>query len=533
MSASTATSDAFDLSTATIIEIQFALASGRLTAEELTEAYLARIHAYDKRGPAINAIITLNPQALDTARVLDAERNAGKVRSPLHGIPIVLKDNYDTFDLPTSAGSQLLAGSVPASDAFIVKKLREAGAIVVAKTNLSEFAGSGGSVFGATDAEVLSAGAVPCGFSSLGSQTRNPHDLARVPGGSSGGTGAAIAAAFAQFGLGTDTGGSIREPCSANGIAGLKPTMGLLSRTGIVPLALSLDTPGLMARNVGDVAIALSVMTGVDPADPVTQRCVGKVSVDYTKFLASGALNTARIGIARDFMGKDAGTDEAMEQAIVTLRKLGAVIVDPLRFPDFLLASRWSAYNVLVASEFKAQICDYLRTLQPGFPSSFDELLGKANDPATRYRSPQKAYALRYTASLALDLEDPRYIALRERMLAQTQAALDTILAAHRLDAIVYPTTPRPAAPIEPTGVMQPPSGTDSPALLANESGYPDLIVPMGMTSAGLPVTLSFLGPAFSEGRLIGYGHAFEQATQALRLPRHTPALSTDSIGKR
>lgn len=522
--------DAFDLHTATITDVQSAFATGKLTSEKLTEAYLARIAAYDKQGPAINAVITLNPGALADARSLDAERKAGKVRGPLHGIPIVLKDNYDTFDLPTTAGSQLLAGSVPTSDAFIVRKLRDAGVVIVAKGNLSEFGGSGGSVYGATDSDVLSAGTVACGFSSMGLQTRNPHDLARVPGGSSGGTGAAIAAAFAQFGLGTDTGGSVRYPCSVNGIVGLKATMGLLSRSGIVPLAPSLDTPGLMARSVSDVAIALGVMIGVDPADPATRRSVGKADADYTRFPQTGTLKGARIGIARDFMDKDADTDEVMERAIDTLRKLGAVIIDPIRFPNSLLTSRWLIYNVLVASEFKAHLTPYLQTLKPGFPRTFDELVARANDPITGYRSPQKAYALKYAATLALGLDDPNYIALRAKTLAATQAAVETIFATHALDAIVYPTWPTPASLIERHDAPKPASGTDSAALLANESGNPDLIVPAGMTRTGLPVTLSFFGPAFSEGKLIGYGYDFEQATRALQLPRNTPALGGDTI---
>ena len=231
--------ESVDLSNATIAQIDAAFDKGTLTSEKLVKMYLKRIEAYDKKGPAINAVITLNPQAIETAKALDKERKAKGPRSVLHGIPIILKDNYDTFDLPTTAGSQLLQGSVPPDDAYVVKKLRDAGVVILAKVNLSEFAGSGGSVSGATDPAVLTAGAVPNGFSSMGLQTHNPHDLTRGPAGSSGGTGAGIAASFAQFGLGTDTGGSVRGPSSANGIVGLKPTVGLMSRDGIVPLALS------------------------------------------------------------------------------------------------------------------------------------------------------------------------------------------------------------------------------------------------------------------------------------------------------
>ena len=236
-----------NLANATIADLNVAFNNGALTAETLTEMYLARIAAYDKRGPIINAVITLNPKALSEARALDAERNAGKVRGPLHGIPIVLKDNFNTSDLPTTGGSQLLEGSVPPADAFVVRKLRDAGAIVLGKANLSEFASGGGSVIGSKDPAVLKAGQITEGFSSLGGQTRNPHDPGRGPGASSGGTGAAIAAVFAQFGLGTDTAGSIRGPAAANGVVGLKTTRGLVSRTGLLPWRTTIPSDRLPA----------------------------------------------------------------------------------------------------------------------------------------------------------------------------------------------------------------------------------------------------------------------------------------------
>ncbi|MDR3415144.1 MAG: amidase family protein [Nevskia sp.] len=520
-----------NIETATIEEVQAAYKTGKVTAVQLTQAYLDRIAAYDKQGPAINAVITLNPDALVEAKKLDAERKAGKVRGPLHGIPVVLKDNYNTHDLPTTAGSQLLEGSLPPADAFVVKKLRDAGAIVVAKVNLSEFAGSGGSVSGATDPEVLKKGQVPNGFSSAGLQTHNPHDLTRGPAGSSGGTGAAIAAVFAQFGLGTDTGGSVRGPSSANGIVGLKPTVGLMSRNGIVPLALSFDTGGPMGRSVSDVALALGAMTGVDPGDPATAKSAGHFQKDYTKYLKTGALKGARIGVARDFMGKDAGTDQVMEDAIATLKKLGAVIVDPVKYPDYLLASKQPIYNLLVASEFKAQITDYLHTLkQPGYPKSFDEIVAKANDPASGYRSPEKAYALKYTAGLALDLNDPSYLAIKNEMLAASRAGIGALFKKYQLDAIIYPTSPRPATLIVPKDPPKPGGGGDSATSFANETGCPDLIVPAGMTADGLPVTISFFGQAWSEPKLLGYGYDFEQATKAIRLPKFTPSLPSDVI---
>jgi amidase len=300
-----------------------------------------------------------------------------------------------------------------------------------------------------------------------------------------------------------------------------------MSRDGIVPLALSFDTGGPMARSVYDVAVSLGAMTGVDAADPATAKSAGKFETDYTRFLKPGALKGARIGIARDFLGKDAGTDAVVESAVETLRKLGADVVDPIAYPFYLLQSRQGIYNQLVASEFKAQITQYLQTTGPGFPKSFDEIVARANDPSTQYRSPEKAFALKYTQSIALDLDDPVYLAVKNEALAATKAGVDALFAKYRLDAIVYPTSPRPATLIDP-GKSRPP--TDSPTNIANQTGYPDLIVPAGMTPEGLPVTISFFGPAFSEAKLLGYGYDFEQATHAIRTPKHTPALPTDTI---
>ncbi|MGQ3057833.1 MAG: amidase family protein [Nevskia sp.] len=518
---------ALELESATIADLQAAMASGALSAEKLAGLYLARIEAYDQKGPVLNTVITLNPKALELARTLDAERKAGKLRGPLHGIPIVLKDNFDTFDLPTTGGSQLLKGSIPPDDAFVVKKLRAAGAIVLAKVNLSEWAGGGGSVSGATDPEVIKAGTVPNGSSSMGGQTRNPHDLARGPSGSSGGTGAAIAAAFAQFGLGTDTGGSVRGPSSANGIVGLKPTLGLMSRDGIIPLALSFDTGGPMARSVEDLAVALGVMTGVDPADPATAKSAGHAEQDYLKYLKRGALKGARIGIARDFMGKDAGTDLVMARAIEMLRLKGATVVD-IKYPDYLLAAKQPLLTLMMSSEFKAQVTDYLKTTGPAYPKTFEQVVALSNDPKTGYRAPQKAYALKYTATQALSLDDPRYLAARNQGLPAIKAGIDALFAADKLDAIVYPTSPKPA-----TLIGEPSAGGLSATSFANETGYPDLIVPAGITPNGLPVTISFFGPAWSEPKLLGYGYDFEQATKARVLPKTTPPLPGDSLAMR
>lgn len=521
---------ALDIENATIADLQAAFKAGSLTSEKLTQLYLARIDAYDKKGPAINAVITLNPKALDLARELDAEYKKKGPRSPLHGIPIVLKDNYDTKDLQTTAGSQLLEGFVPPDDAFVVEKLRAAGAIILAKVNMSEWAGGGGSVGGATDPEIMRKGAVPNGSSTAGGQTLNPHDLTRGPSGSSGGTGAAIAAAFAQFGLGTDTGGSVRGPASAQGLVGLKPTHGLLSRSGIVPLALTYDTGGPIARSTYDIAVSLNVMTGVDKTDPATKKSAGKIAKDYTAFLKQGSLKGARIGIARDFMGKDPEIDRVVESAIAKLKELGAECVD-IKYPDYVIQAKGALSTFIMASEFKAQIAEYLKRTPAGYPKTFDDIVARSNDPKTNYRSPEKAYALKYTATKAVDLDDPRYIAARDQGLGMIKAGIDSIFTKYKIDVIVYPTFPKGAwTPIAPNPNPKPAAPTDSVTSLANATGYPDLIMPAGMTKDGLPVTISFFGQAFTEPKLLGYGYDFEQATHARVLPKTTPKLPGDEI---
>ena len=398
------------------------------------------------------------------------------------------------------------------------------------KVNLSEFAGGGGSVSGATDPAVLEAGNVPNGFSSLGGQTKNPHDLTRGPSGSSGGTGAAVAAAFAQFGLGTDTAASVRGPAAACGVVGLKTTHGLVSRSGVVPLALSYDTVGPLARTVTDAAIALSVLAGPDPADASTQKGVGHAEADYTKNLCLGALQGARIGIARDFMGKNKGIDAVVAAAIASLRAQGAVIVDPVFIPPAVLQSRSAIYNTVRTAEFKAQIAAYFKTVGPSYPKSLDELAARANDPQSGYRSPEKAYALAYSAKHALELTDPVYLAAQTHGAAFIRASIEGVFANHRLDAILYPTSPEPVSLINPPeSASRGGSGQTSPLNIANITGFPDLVLPAGL-SEGLPVAISLLGRAWSEGKLLGYGYAFEQATHALRLPVTTPALPADRL---
>src|SRR5262245_34710651 len=348
-----------DVDSATIAEINKAFDAGTLTSEKLVQVCLARIAAYDRKGPSLHAVMALNPKAVDEARALDAERKAKGRRSPLHGIPVVLKDNYDTHDMPTTGGSVLLEGSIPAKDAFVVKKLRDAGAIILAKVNMSEFASAGA-------------------YSSLGGQSLNPHDLTRSPSGSSGGTGVAIAAGFAPIGMGTDTGGSIRGPATSNGIVGLKPTHGLLSRSGIIPLALSFDTGGPMARSVYDVAAALGVMTGVDPADEATKKSESVLQTDYTRDLRADALRGARIGVARDFLGADPDVDWVVEASLGAMRKAGATVVD-VRYPKWLLESKGEFYTTVRYPEFTAQIAEYLSHLGPKYPKTLAEMIDRAN----------------------------------------------------------------------------------------------------------------------------------------------------------
>ena len=510
-----AAAESLDLTSATIAEINDAIDAGALTSERLVELYLARIAAYDDDGPQLNAVIHLNGKALDEARALDRERERRGRRSPMHGIPVVLKDNIDTADMPTTAGSFMLQGSVPPDDAFIARKLREAGAIIVAKVNLSEFASG--------DA-----------MSSLGGATYNPHDPERTPSGSSGGTGAAIAAAYAAAGIGTDTGGSVRGPSSANGIVGLKTTHGLLSRDGIVPLALSFDTAGPMARSVHDVATMLGVMTGIDRADPSTEKSRGNSHSDYVRFLDVNALEGARIGIARDFMEADPEVDWIVEAALQAMKEAGAEVVD-VELPEWFMESRGKFYRAVRYREFRAQIRNYLATTGPEYPKSLDELIARsmtltASRPDGMIPNPTR-WKLMLEENESGELADPEFVAVQAHALPLVRDLLGGIMESEKLDAIVYPTSPtRPErADPDPDPDNAPGSG-NSPVTLANLSGFPDLIVPAGFTGRGLPVTISFLGPAFSEPRLLALGYAYEQRTQARRLPASTPPLPGETI---
>jgi amidase len=441
-----------DLDSATIADINAAFKAGTLTAESLVQMCLARIRSYDREGPSLHAVITLNPKAIETARELDAERKAKGPRSALHGIPVVLKDNYDTADLPTTAGSVLLEGSIPRADAFLVKKLRDAGAIILAKANMSEFA--------STPSQ-----------SSLGGQSLNPHDLRRTPAGSSGGTGV--------------------------------------------------------------VAVALGLMTGIDPTDAATNKSEGKFSTNYTRDLKTDALKGARIGIARDFRGNDPDVDWVVEASLDAMRKAGATIVD-VRLPKWLLESKVEFYNAIRMPEFAAQIKDYLSTIGPDYPKTIEDLIDRAN----RFTAPREDGARpnpgRWTSfkreASSGSLENYRYTSVRDHGLPLVRAVFEGLFAAENLDAIVYPTSTRRPALLAAPSDTAPASPTASATNFANLTGFPDLIVPAGFTGDNLPVGISFFGPAFSEQKLLSLGFSFEQATRARRRPVHAPALEGESI---
>lgn len=500
-----------DLASATIGDLQKAMAAGTLSAEKLVQMSLQRIKAYDDAGPKLNALILVNPKALAEAKALDDERKRQGARGPMHGIPVILKDNHDTFDMPTTGGSVFLDGSVPPDDAFIVKQLRKAGAVILAKANLSEFASS----------------AKTNGFSSLGGQTLNPHDLQRGPSGSSGGSGAAVAAWYAPVALGTDTGGSIRNPCAANGLACLKPTRGLLSRDGIIPLGLSFDTSGPMARSIYDVAVTLGAMTGLDSADAETATAAGKFHRDYTQFLDPDALKGARLGVLVDYAGIDEGVKQVFAETRRKLESLGATLVE-VQLPEFIL-QRQSIHDVMRPGEFKSQVADYLGTLKPGYPRNLAELIERAEKfkPKRGQLANPSRWEQFKREQAGYDLDDPMYLSAKAHGPALITGHLQGLLYANNLDAFIYPTNPVPAQRLDiDYEIPRPPSATS----IANITGFPDVIVPAGVTPEKLPVTLSFMGSSYSEPRLLALAYAFESATQVRVAPPTTPALAGEKI---
>lgn len=480
-----------------IAEIHEAMRAGQLSSTQLVREYLARIVAYDTAGPALNAIITTNPRALEVADSLDRLFMAtGELTGPMHGIPVIVKDNFDTADLPTTAGSLVLAQTVPPDDAFIVRKLREAGAIVLAKSNMAEFAFSPYETVG----------------SALPGHTRNPYALDRVPAGSSGGTAAAVAASFGAVGLGTDTGNSIRGPASHTALVGIRPTMGLTSRDGIVPLYLDRDVGGPMTRTVADAAAVLDVIAGPDPADSVTALAEGRRSDDYRAFLVPDALDGVRIGVVRQLADVEDADPEVIlrfDEALVTLRRLGAVTVEPARIPELDSLPR------LWCPRFKTDIENYLASLGEAAPvTTLDEII-----ESDRYH-PTIEQRLRSLQDFTSPAEDEG-CGEAESGAKRLQQSVRQLLWEHRLDALVYPTWRNPPRRI---GDLNSPHGNNS-YQLAPPTGFPAITVPMGYVADGLPVGLQFLGDAWTEWKLIALAYAYEQATHHRRPPPTTPSL--------
>lgn len=500
----------FELEEKTIEELQSGMAKGDWTAREITRLYLERIEALDASGPRVNSILETNPDALAIAESLDEERKAGLVRGPLHGIPVVLKDNIDTADrMQTTAGSLALAGTFAPKDSFLVSRLREAGAVILAKTNLSEWAN-------------FRSERSSSGWSGRGGQTCNPYALDRNPCGSSSGSGAAVSANFSAVGIGTETNGSVVCPSNANGLVGIKPTLGLVSRSGIIPLAHSQDTAGPMTRTVADAAALLTVMAGIDPSDEATAASAGFAQGDYTGFLDPEGLKGARIGIWRDRFGFHEKVDHILEESLEAMRKAGAILVDPVEMPS-LKEMGSASYDVLLY-EFKADIAAYLAGRGEDTQVHNLEDLISFNEENRDREMPFFEQEIFLKAQEKGPLTDQAYLDAREKCLRLTRTeGLDKVLAEHRLDAIVGPT----GGPAWKTDLVNGDSfggGSSTPAAV---SGYANITVPAGFIH-GLPVGLSFMGAAWSEPTLLRLTYAFERLTQARRAPRFLPRIEEE-----
>ncbi len=492
----------FDPAELTIADIHLGYRSGAFTCEQLVRAYLKRIAVYDQPSK-LNAIVVINADALDIARELDKEFRTTKKLRLLHGIPIIVKDNFNTIGLQTSAGSLAMKGFIPKQDAWQVEKIKAAGAIVLAKSNMAEWAFS-----------------PKVTISSIAGETLNPYNLAYVPAGSSGGTAAAVAANFGAAGLGSDTGNSIRGPSAHTALVGLRSTLGLTSRYGIVPLYMRNDVGGPMARTVADATRILEVIAGYDPRDPLTVHCLGKVPENYRQFLVADGLQGARVGVLRILSERDVHPQikALFEKAILDIRALGGEIVDPVNIPDFaaVSANQW-------CSTFKSDINDYLAAFGRDAPvKNFAEII--ASGKYAGYIKDDLRYFAENTGrdekpdSPCLDVySDPKRIAFRE--------AIERVMDNLKLDAIIYPTWNYPPAKV---GDFSGYKG-DNSQLIAPHTGQPAFTVPMGFTSENLPAGLQFIGRMFSEPTLIRIAYAYEQGTRHRKPPKLFPPLSGES----
>jgi amidase len=496
---------AFELDELTIAELQSGMASGKYSAHSLASKYLDRIDAIDKHGPAISSVIELNPDALSIASDLDKERNAKGPRGPLHGIPVLIKDNIDSADrMTTTAGSLALGGSVPLQDAFVAKKLRKAGAVILGKTNLSEWANFRSSHSSS-------------GWSGRGGQTRNPYVLDRNPCGSSSGTGVAVAANLAAIGVGTETDGSVVCPSNANSLVGIKPTLGLISRAGIIPIAHSQDTAGPMTRTVTDAVILLGALTGIDSRDDATKTSAGKSFTEYTKFLDADGLRGARIGVHRKGFGFNDAVDKLVNDCIDIIKKRGAIVVDPADIPTQGKFDD-SELEVLLY-EFKADLNAYLAALGPRAPvKSLKEII----DFNEQYRDREMPYFgqdLFVKAQAKGPLTDKAYRdALAKNRRLSRKEGIDAVMDKNKLDALIAPT----GGPAWTTDWINGDHFTGGYSTASAVAGYPHITVPAGYVF-GLPVGISFFGRAWSEPTLIKFAYAFEQATKARRAPQFLP----------
>lgn len=495
----------FELAEMTIADLQDGMASGRFTSRGITEMYLNRIDAIDGQGPTLRSIIETNPDALEVAASLDEERARGNIRGPLHGVPIVLKDNIDTFDkMTTTAGSFALEGSIPPQDSTVAAKLREAGAVLLAKANLSEWAN-------------FRSSSSSSGWSGRGGQCRNPYALNRNPCGSSAGSGASVSANLAAVAIGTETDGSVVCPANANGIVGLKPTVGLVSRAGIIPISHTQDTAGPMARSVRDAALVLGALTGIDVRDDATAASDGHYEGDYAQYLDPQGLRGARIGVVRNAFGVQSKLDAVMEEALAALQEQGAELIDPAEFDT------WSELGEreldVMLYEFKAGINTYLAGLGDAARNKTLADLIEFNEQNHDREMPYFGQEIFIQSQDKGPLSSPDYLEALETCgrLARTEG-IDAVMERHQLDALVAPT----GGPAWVTDLVHGDHSYAGSSSAAAVAGYPNITVPAGAIH-GLPVGLSFFGRAWSEPTLLKLAYAFEQATQWRRAPELEP----------